>query len=50
MLEPFRYIPGHLTGFSRSLARQASCSGLIGHNRGLTTSSVREKPVFGEPC
>jgi len=49
VLGPFRHILGHLTGFSRSLARRATCSGLIGHNRGSTTSSVREKPAFGEP-
>jgi len=46
-LEPFRCILNHLTGFSRSLARRVTCSGLTGHNRGPTTSSVREKPAFG---
>ena len=37
----------HLTAISRSLARRATCSGLTGHNRGSTTSSVREIVAFG---
>ena len=39
----------HLTDFSRLLARHASRGGLVDHKGSITTSSEREKPVFGGP-
>ena len=38
---------GHLTAFSRLLARHASCRGLVDLKRSITTSSGREKTALG---